>query len=124
MDAPSGGAPEQAPERFLVATEASGGGTPDLCSYLMALGYMGIYRRKKSVGGASRGPGDRGRSLLSPGLLEASLAYTPSLLDHVRSKNHAPEGFIPFGVRLIFLFCEILKQAIKQQYGLGLRLIG
>ena len=25
------------------------------------------------------------------------------------SKNHAPEGFIPFGLRLIFFFCETLK---------------
>ena len=127
---PSGRVPEWAPERFLVATEACGGGTPDLSSYLMVLGYMGIYRQKKLVGGASRGPRDRGarpgggRALLSPGLLEASLACTPSLPDHVCSKNHAPEGFIPFGLRLIFLFFEILKQAIKQQYGLGLRLIG
>ena len=31
------------------------------------------------------------------------------LPDHVRSKNHAPEGFIPFGLRLIFLFFKILK---------------
>ena len=48
--------PERAPERFLVATEACGGGTPDLSSSLKFLGYMGIYRRKKSVGGVSRGP--------------------------------------------------------------------
>ena len=130
-DPPSGRVPEQAPERFLVATKACGGGTPDLSSYLMVLGYMGIYRRKKSVGGASRGPRDTGarpggggRALLSPGLLEPSLAYTPSLSDHILSKNHAPEGFIPCGLRFIFLFFEILKQAIKQQYGLGLRLIG
>jgi len=47
-----------------------------------------------------------------------------SLFHFILSKNHAPEGFIPFGIRLIFLFFEILKQAIKQQYGLGLRLIG
>ena len=65
-----------------------------------------------------------GRTLHPRGHLEASLTSTPSLLDHVRSKNHAPEGFIPFGLCLIFLFFEILKQAIKQQYGLGLRLIG
>ena len=39
-----------------MATEACGGGTPDLSYFLMFLGYMGIYRRKKSVGGASRGP--------------------------------------------------------------------
>ena len=46
---------------------------------------------------------------LPHGHLEASLTSTPSLLDHVRSKNHAPEGFIPFGLRLIFLFGETLK---------------
>ena len=65
-----------------------------------------------------------GRALHPRGCLTCCLTSTPSLPDHVRSKNHAPEGFIPFGLRLIFLFFEILKQAIKQQYGLGLRLIG
>ena len=79
MDSPSGRVPGRAPERFLVATEACGGGTPDLLCSSMVLGYMGIYRRKKSVGGASRGPRDRGRAqgggraLLSRGLLEALL---------------------------------------------------
>ena len=56
IGSPSGRAPERAPERFLVAIEACGGGTPDLLLSSMFLGYMGIYRRKKSVGGASRGP--------------------------------------------------------------------
>ena len=41
---------------FLVATEAPGGGTPDLLCSLKFLGYMGIYRQKKSVRGATRGP--------------------------------------------------------------------
>ena len=41
--APSGRVPERAPERFLVATEACGGGTPDLSSVLEVLGYVGIY---------------------------------------------------------------------------------
>ena len=59
-DPPSSRLPERAPERFFVAREACGGGTPDLSSFLMFLGYMDLYRRKKSVGGASRGPGDRG----------------------------------------------------------------
>ena len=53
-----------------------------------------------------------------------SLTSTPSLLDHVRSKNHAPEGFIPFGIRLIFLFCETLKQGKKQKLALGSGSIG
>ena len=71
---PFGRVPKRAPEMFLVAIEACNCGTPDLSSSLMFLGYMNLYRRKKSVGGASRGPGDRGRALLSPGFLEPYLA--------------------------------------------------
>ena len=63
-------------------------------------------RGAQETGGAPRGGG---RALLSRGRLGCFLACTPSPLDHVRSKNHAPEGFIPFGLRLIFLFFEILK---------------
>ena len=63
-------------------------------------------RGADEIGGAScRG----GRALHPRGRLGCFLACTPSPLDHVRSKNHAPEGFIPFGLRLIFLFFEILK---------------
>ena len=40
---PSGRVPEQGPDWFLVATEACGGGTPDLSSVLEVLGYVGIY---------------------------------------------------------------------------------
>ena len=75
-DSPSGRVPNQAPRRFVVATEACGGGTPDLSYILMFLGYVDLYRQKKSIGGASRGPGDRGaypgggRALLSPGFLD------------------------------------------------------
>ena len=50
-----------------------------------------------------------GCALLSPGGLVCFLTCTPSSPDHVRSKNHAPEGFILFGLRLIFLFFETLK---------------
>ena len=50
-----------------------------------------------------------GRAPLPRGFLEASLTQGPSLVDHVRSKNHVPEGFIPFGLHLIFLFFETLK---------------
>ena len=41
---------------FSVAREASGGGTPDLLCSPIVLGYMEIYRRKKCVKGATRGP--------------------------------------------------------------------
>ena len=75
----------------------------------MFLGYVGLYRRKKYVVGRLRGPRDRARALPSCGRLSCFLTCTPSPLDHVCSKNRAPEGFIPFGLRLIFLFFKTLK---------------
>ena len=41
---------------FSVATEASGGGTPDLFCSLEVLRYVGIYGYKGYVGGAKGGP--------------------------------------------------------------------
>ena len=41
---------------FSVATEASGGGTPDLLCSQMFLGYMEIYRWKRYIRGATMGP--------------------------------------------------------------------
>ena len=114
-DSPSGGAPAKARRWDLTDTEVYGGGNCVSLAPWMFSGYVGIYRRKKYVGGRPRGPRDRGarpgggRALLSPGHLDRFLTCTPSPLDHVRSENHAPEGFIPFGLRLIFLFFEILK---------------
>ena len=43
-----------------VATKASGGGTPDLLCSPIVLGYMGIYGRKKYVGGPPGCPRGRG----------------------------------------------------------------
>ena len=56
MDAPSGGAPEQAPRWDLVDTGSYDGGIRVLDPYLIVLGYVGIYRRKEYVGGAIGGP--------------------------------------------------------------------
>ena len=111
---------------FSVATEASGGRTPNLWSSPIILGYMGIYRRKKSVRGATRGPRgwgaprEVGRALDPRGHLVASLTSTPSLLDYVCSKNDSRESFIPFGLRLVFLFCKTLKEGKKIETGTGL----
>ena len=81
---------------FSVATEASGGGTPDLFCSLMFLGYMDIYRRNKSVRGATRGPRGWWRALLPRGRLGCFLTSTLSLLDCVCFEKIAPDGFIPF----------------------------
>ena len=56
IDAPSGGAPEHAPRWDLVDTESYGGGIRVLAPYLIVWGYVGIYRRKEYVGGATGGP--------------------------------------------------------------------
>ena len=64
MGSPSGRVPERGPDWFLVATEACGGGTPDLSSVLEVLGYVGIYgcrgtsvdlRGAHEVGGRAQG---------------------------------------------------------------------
>ena len=71
---------------FSVATEASGGGTPDLLCSPIVLGYMEIYRRKKCIRRGHEGPtrvegAPRGWACPLPhGFLVASLTYTPSLL--------------------------------------------
>ena len=62
MTALSGGAPEQAPRWDLVDTESCGGGIRFLAPVLIVWGYVGIYRRKEYVGGATGGPLGRGRA--------------------------------------------------------------
>ena len=56
IDTLSGGAPEKAPIRDLVDIESYGGGIRVLALYLIIWGYIGIYRRKKYIGGATGGP--------------------------------------------------------------------
>ena len=56
IDAPSGGAPEQAPRWDLMDTESYGDGIRVLAPYLIIWGYVGIYRRKEYVGGATGSP--------------------------------------------------------------------
>ena len=60
IDAPSGGAPEQAPRRDLVDTEGCSSGIRFLAPLLIVWGYVGIYRRKEYLGGAAGGPRSRG----------------------------------------------------------------
>ena len=113
IDSPSGGAPEKAPRWDQTGIEGCGSGNRVSWCSTMFSGYMGIYRRKKQVGGAAWGPRGWGHASLPLGLLASFLTSTPSPLDHVCSKNNSPNDFIPFGLRLIFLFCETLKQAKK-----------
>ena len=125
IDSPSGRSPEKAPRWDLTGTEGCGGGKVVSWLPLMFLGYTSIYRRKNQVGGATRGPRGwgraypPGRALLPRGHLIEFQTSTPSLLDCFRSKKDHREGFILFGLRLVFLFCKTLKQAKKTETGTG-----
>ena len=114
VDSPSGRTPATAPRWDLADTEGYSGGNISWVPLWMFSGYVGLYKRKNYIGGRPGGPRDRGvpyrgAALLSRACLGCFLTCTLSPLDHVRSKNRAPEGFIPFGLRLIFLFLETLK---------------
>ena len=91
MGSPSGRVPKRAPKRFLVAIEACGGGTPDLSCSLMFLGYMEIYRQKKSVRGATRGP--RGWGARPGGQARLPTSWPPRSFPDVYSKS---PGLLPF----------------------------
>ena len=53
MDPPSDRVPEQGPDWFLVATEACGGGTPDLGYVLDVSVFIGIFGVGLTSGGVS-----------------------------------------------------------------------
>ena len=67
VDSPSYRVPAKAPRWDLADTEGyDGGNCVSWCSWMFS-GYVGIYRRKKYVGGRPRGPRDRGRALQGGG---------------------------------------------------------
>ena len=55
-----------------VATEASGGGTPDLFCSPKVLGYIGIYIGERSMSGEPRGAHEGGGRALGEGAPPAS----------------------------------------------------
>ena len=75
-ETPSERVPEQGPDWFLVATEACGGGTPDLGYVLEVWVYIrGVGDGKKS-GGSPRRPQGRGLGV-PPTLVGASGLFWP-----------------------------------------------
>ena len=85
VDSPSGGAPAKAPRWDLTDTEGYGGGNCVLVAPWMFLGYVGIYRRKKYVGGCSRGLGDRGRA--QEGWARPPISWLPRTFPGLKSKS-------------------------------------
>ena len=60
VDSPSGRTPAKAPRWDLADIECYDGGNCVSSAPWMFSGYVGIYRRKKYIGGLPRGPRDRG----------------------------------------------------------------
>ena len=75
VDSPSGRTPTKAPRWDLADTEGySGGNCLSWCSWMFS-GYVGIYRRKKYVGGATWGP--RGWRARPPLLSAPPMSWAP-----------------------------------------------
>ena len=60
MDPPSGRVPEQGPDLFFVATEACGGGTPDLGFFSGVSVFIGIFGVDLTSGRSTESPRGRG----------------------------------------------------------------
>ena len=132
IDAPSDGAPEQAPRWDPVDTESYGGRIGVLAPYLVDWVYVGIYRRKEYVGGATGGP-QGWRARLGGGVGVPPTSWLPCWLFDIGSKSPGSCSFrksrsrrfhsvwTPFDI----LFQRNPKIGKKNSNsGLGLRLIG
>ena len=119
VESPSGRVPEKAPRWDLTGTEACGGGKVFWWTLLLVWEYLGIYRPKIRVRRPPRGPQVQGRAPTACHRLVGLLTSSPSLVGVFWSKKNHHKSFIPFGLRLIFLFCEAKKHE-KIETGTGL----
>ena len=116
---------------FSVATEACGGGTPDLGYFLEVSVFIGIFGvgNKSGGGGSPRRPRGRGaprgvgRGPHPRGCLGTLLAHLRCFVGFFWSKNNLREisGQLD---SIWFSFSAILKNKEKQKLVLGSRLIG
>ena len=91
VDSPSGGAQAKAPRWDLTDTKGYGGGNCVSGAPCMFSGYVGIYRRKKYVGGRPRGPRDRGRALQGGG--RPPISWGPRRLLDLHTKLSGSDFF-------------------------------
>src|SRR6187401_2561991 len=113
-----------------MGTEGYGGGIRVFSLLLMVSGYVDLYRRKEDIGGVTGAPRGRGARPGKGGAPPPSWAPRGSsdvvlkFFVRVFSKNSSREGFIPFGLHLIFLFCKTLKQAKNSNLDWAFGLVG
>ena len=117
------------PKMGSCGTESDGGGIRVLVPYLVVWGYVGIYRRKEYVGGATGGPRGRGRA---QGGAPSTLVTSSEA-----SWSRVQVSWITFGWKITipkvsfrldsvwyFVSSKYWKRQKNSNSGLGLRLIG
>ena len=115
-DPPSGRVPEQGPDWFLVATEACGGGTPNLGFFLGVSVFIGIFGVRLMSGGSPSHPRGRGRvqggrarpppSWMDRDSSGPTILLRGLLLVHKKSSKIGTS----IELRLVFLFRKTKKQ--------------
>ena len=109
-DPPSGRVPEQGPDWFLVATEASRGGTPDIGYFLEVCGFVGeVGVGNKSGGpmGSPRGTGERPREVGAASTLVGPMGLP--------SGNSSFQYFLYFPEKISIDFQHIPRTFISAQ---------
>ena len=122
IESPSGRSLEKAPRWDLTGTKGCGGGKVFSWMLRRVWEYLRIYRLKNRVIGAPRDP--QGRAPLGHALhpcrrLGTPFTWSPSPKCVFWSKKNHRKSFIPFGLRLIFLFYKTQKLG-KTETGTGL----
>ena len=115
-DPPSGRVPEQGPDWFLVATEACGGGTPDLGYFLEVSVFIGIFGVGLTSGGSPSRPRDRGRAPPPPWTARDSSGPTLLLRGLLLVHKKSSKIGTSIGLRLVFLFRDTQKQGKNRNW--------
>ena len=125
VDSPSGGASAKAPRWDLADIEVYGGGIRFLAPYLIVWGYVGIYRRKEYVGGATWGPRGwrarpplQGTSPISWAPRAATDLRLPPIYTHVPRK-HPGSQRKTISTAITFYIREIPSWSLRRHFAGG-----
>ena len=128
INAPSGGAPEKAPRWDLTGTEGCVSGNRVFALYMMVWGYVAIYIGGRSTSVEQRGPpegggraqGGRRAPCLPRWWLYIDSKSSGSRLFWKSRSRRFHSVWTPFDI----IFLRNTEIGKKQQFGLGLQLIG
>ena len=117
VDSPFSGAPAKAPRWDIADTKGYGGGSCVSVAPWMFSGYVGLYRRKKYIGGRPRGPRDRGRP--QRGWARPPVSWPPWLLLDLHSKSCGSRSFQKSRSRRFHFVCTQFDIPFLQNTKIG-----